>query len=600
MSTDLNSIRTASALLEYTGLMGEEFPHNLKADSFISTLWDVVEEIWTPNDQPYYTIHDLRHSVRIISYFMRLSGIYDWSQYETLVFVTAALIHDIGMQYNRWATNLGSEFPTPPLSERDIRQRHPELAHLLIETQIRQLIDKNYTFDYPPQLCNGSYGALNALAEANGIASAHSGDMFIDRLVEDQALWCIRTKSGVPFRPRLLAGALRLCDELDGNWDRVDNLNRFATWYVNDVSKVHWLAAIFVQYTELGIVQNDHHLEVSITLHWQVPPDANEGQIRLIRELLTRMRIAKINNEIEFINKFYERCKEYEHIKRFHASSLSGSPRFLPSSLPKNLDVDRLIEEAIQDRLEPKKQVQNQAKESKSSKKQYPKTKTQEPTPTVLSLRKRLKGWFNDNRDQGHFELINNHEHTDTFLNCRSLVSDQSLLRDLAELIASQHDDHGINCVLAVGTSAIPLATNVAYRLKCGVTFTVHRREGEVETGTNNQGPGKLQKRVYNPSEIKPSIDRGDNLLIIDDVISGGNVAKQVLDLLYDEDEYERPPGTVYHHSIFRLGNRDYIDDLRVKDYLWIEHIRDVMYASPNECPLCARNEPLIKEEEMY
>jgi len=207
---------------------------------------------------------------------------------------------------------------------------------------------------------------------------------------------------------------------------------------------------------------------------------------------------------------------------------------------------------------------------------------------------------FDKNQDPGHFELINRKEHTDTYLNCRTLVSDQDLLKAIAQHIWKTHvETHEIDCVLAVGTSAIPLAVNLAYRFECGVTFTLSRVKVETKRIDDPETPklNEEKRQDYNLIEMVPTYEEGQNLLIIDDVISGGSVAQDILEFLYDD--MGKKPGKVYHHSIFRLGNREYIRDDRIVEYDYIEHIPDVMYASEN-CPLCQKGEQLIREIEMY
>ena len=51
-----------------------------------------------------FTDHGIDHSIRIIENFNKLNEVYEWSNYEKILFTAAALIHDIGMNYRYWCS----------------------------------------------------------------------------------------------------------------------------------------------------------------------------------------------------------------------------------------------------------------------------------------------------------------------------------------------------------------------------------------------------------------------------------------------------------------------------------------------------------------
>ena len=176
MSIDLNSIKSSADLIEYVGIKNIKF-NDCDVNSFLSTIWNSVDSIWRNIDLREYTNHNLDHSLKIISNFMEMEPLYSWSNYEKLLFTTAALIHDIGMQYNVWAQSFTkfTRWPKPPLSHNDIRKKHVKLGSRLVFDQINNKYKKNY----PYKFVTGTDGDYAALYTAAFIAFSHSGDEYL-------------------------------------------------------------------------------------------------------------------------------------------------------------------------------------------------------------------------------------------------------------------------------------------------------------------------------------------------------------------------------------------------------------------------------------
>jgi orotate phosphoribosyltransferase len=101
----------------------------------------------------------------------------------------------------------------------------------------------------------------------------------------------------------------------------------------------------------------------------------------------------------------------------------------------------------------------------------------------------------------------------------------------------------------------------------------------------------------YLPVEMKPILKRGERVLIIDDIISAGDVAHATIDLL---ESLEMSPHSAHHFAIFRLGSREPSRDSRIVTYDQAVVIREVEYYQPDICPLCAEGVALRKESEMF
>ena len=578
MSIVQTKIRSSIDLLEQTGLHGLSYT-SCDVNSLITGIWSFVDSTWKQIKLEHFTNHNLAHSLKIIDYFYQLEPLYKWSQYEKFIFVTAALIHDIGMQYNDWKSSKPNikGFPAQPLSNDLVRKQHAELGFKLINSILR----KNYEFLFPGEILFGQQGQNTSLYHASYIAFSHSGNLILKKLIQEST-WKSREIGGETFRPRLLAGTLRLCDEFDSDYQRILQPEKIYSWDLSPDSKRHWLACLFVENTSLKIENN----VVKINIFWQVPDDADEELQKNIKLIISKMREVKIKHEIGVVRKFYETCDEHQLIREYSLNKLPPQPIKFPFKITP--EIKTLINQTLKNSSQyVTKSISGVTRTSSDIFDKSPII----PQRKEANLELALSEWFDENKETGHYELINNNEHTDTYLNCRTLVSDQTLLRLIAEKILLTHNSHNINSVLAVGTSAIPLSVILAYRLKAAVTFTVSRVKFSKKIDEANPS--------YTPIEMIPCIENNSNLLIIDDVISGGNVTKDVLDLLHDDLNIKL--NKIYHHAIFKLGNRKHIVDSRIDDYFYIIHKPEVMYAdSPQSCPMCQKGIEIIKEQEMY
>jgi orotate phosphoribosyltransferase-like protein len=599
---------TSDKLLRDLDLTGEKI-ENLSANAFISNLWDVCEIIWEEVDLINYTNHDLMHSVNIISFFTQFDSTYHWSKKEKLIFAAAALVHDVGMQYNSWAPkernlrdlilpNFGHDHK---LSDTEIRKNHVEIAHNLCK------VWENGSVEGLPAFSGSlSFAAKNALFHVRTIAAAHSGTKYLSKMFLERETWKTYPSESddTIYRPRVLAAMLRLCDELDGNYLRIPNAEKIYTWNLDDVSRVHWLACLFVKGTHIEIPSNKKD-EIRIVINWQSPEELSErvddDTVTTIKSFVRERRFSKIRYEIERISEFLFFCGENDSNRVYKIEPLSQRPALF--SFHMRSEFNELITKAIENK-------QQLSIEDPPAYRIHPLISELDPLdflnkpeltrPTVVdkTLEQKLQSWVEENAEKMHVELVNNEEHTNTYFNCRSLASEQSLIRELADKMSSDHFDHNIGTVLGVGTSAIPLAVNIALRLDCASTFTLYRNRILDQFGESEETSFiEAQSLNYNFVEVKPIITSGKNLLIIDDVISGGRVAKEVLDMI---DELGIKVGKIYHHTIFRLGQRECINDPRIEQYGSVMHIENVEYHAKKDCkPFYVRDEPIIKEKEM-
>lgn len=599
MSTDLvDSIDgktiDAVALLARLGIQRETF-QNVDARGELDTCLKVTAEIWASAAYDNFTDHSLQHSLRIIRLFEQIGPAIQpaFNDYERLVFGIAALIHDIGMQYNRWAKQAVSEAPilhiytaleeaVAELQWSEARERHIELGLKLVNAFCREA---TLGWHVPFRFVSRLTPALTLLHRAALVGFAHSkGENLdwakrLDNRYRDEQL-----EGNIPFRPLLLACIFRLCDELDACSSRVPHIDTVCAADIPEVSRLHWLACLFVRRVTVKACAGS----VRIGHVWQVPEDLNlDAQVvTQIRDLLMSMRITKLNDELNDITCLLE---EYNYFLNVKTLPLESEPKRFATHLS-TLIVDLLARQReILNRPSVPAAVPERAPATKDG--TLRERRRVSPVPATGSegpLRDRLRQWFDVNALPGHFELFTG-VHTDRYLHCRKLVSDQALLDEIVNEICSEcsrMEIKDVSSVVGVGTSAIALAVNLGVRLGADVTFTFEAERSE---------PGRHFSVEIAPVMLPKHI--GGAILVVDDVIAGGRVASQVFQTIRDAAPWVKNEHIV-HCSIFKLGTEEY--DPQGAQFVQLCRVPEVYYAADQQhCSRCSRGDAALHEREL-
>lgn len=579
--------------------------HLKNPTELINHLVSCTNYIFDNNDVRQYTDHGVNHIIRILRIFTSLDALYSWGNYEKLVFFTATLIHDIGMNYRVWCSDemIAAGFPDPKnMSFENIRELHGELGYRLVNCQI----DKKISTPINAMFTNGSMIWNKILFDAANIAVSHSGKKFIEKFSKEGTELRKSMTYNEVFRPYLLIVILRLCDELDGTFERVLVPEEITNWNIGDLSKKHWLSCLFVKETKIEIDTTGNINQIIIKLILQFPNTEDEEEVNKIHKFIKNFRLSKINTEVTILRDFLSKVGESyplnvsvntdESLK--HKLHILFPPNVLSMIEGDNkLPIIPIDKDYIPIFPEVGEQIFNMDFDDSS--------------PDTL-LEDELQSWFDENASPpGHYELISK-QHTSVYLNCRSLVSNPGLLKRIAQkfmLIFKENRVENINCVLSVGTSAITLGINLAYLLNSTFTFTFSKTK--IQNGEDAEGTFDIvnaMKENYNFVETIPFFDniKNINLLIVDDVLVTGDVIKEILDSLKISGlEFNR----VYHCSIFKLGDQKISIDKRIGEhgYFWLIEEPEIYYWNGKEslgrrgkCLLCEKNQPLIRESKMY
>jgi tetratricopeptide (TPR) repeat protein len=237
-----------------------------------------AKRIWAIPELTHYTDHTVLHSARVIKHIDDLAALLaredKLNDNEAFVLLAAALLHDVGMQrLNVFDSDLAQHLFTPEQVEqgRRSRPRCEELVrehhHLIGAEWIRTELSKSWpNRDFVEEIAVVIKGHTKADLSA----------------LQDHR------KAGKPMRIRLLAALLRLADELDLDFQRVD-LDRLKHASITPESKAHWWKCHYVESVDVL-----EHGQVEVTFRFS---SEDTSQVRdIIRGLVLdglRQKMAK-------------------------------------------------------------------------------------------------------------------------------------------------------------------------------------------------------------------------------------------------------------------------------------------------------------------
>lgn len=166
---------------------------------------------------------------------------------------------------------------------------------------------------------------------------------------------------------------------------------------------------------------------------------------------------------------------------------------------------------------------------------------------------------------RGHFELSSGY-HTDTYYQSAQIFQHPSLAEKVGDEIARTFRDRQVDVVVSPAVGGIVLGFAVALGLGCRAIFT-ERQQGKMTL-----------RRGF-------SIDKGERVLIVEDVVTTGDSLREVIDIA-------RKTGAriVGLASLLNRGGKEEIAGIRLRALLTVEH---PLYP-PGKCPLDREKIPLV------
>lgn len=118
----------------------------------------------------------------------------------------------------------------------------------------------------------------------------------------------------------------------------------------------------------------------------------------------------------------------------------------------------------------------------------------------------------------------------DCFLNHRL---DVSFLLEMGREIARLYENSGVNKILTIETSGIPIAFAAAQFMNVPVVFVKKNKSGNISDKVySSRVESFTKKNVYDAVVSKEFIGKEDKVLVIDDFLAKGNALTGIMDIL--------------------------------------------------------------------
>lgn len=563
-----------SSFIKLLGLSGKKIS-KFDLDGSLSKVYNFASQIWEGPRLYDFVDHGIDHSYRLLKKAIQISNIvipenFALSPLEHFILGTGALIHDIGMQYNK--------YPEPQrqqMKPKEIRSKHCELGYKMI---LDTLNNNFYLERKGPQLAIEEYyrpfihhGAL--------VGFAHSGKKYWDQL--NQSHYGPSSKEwGQLRRLKLLAAILRLADELDCEAIRIPELNWVTgpkiSLLLTEENIAHWATCYYTRQIELTSPGNG---SMRICLKWSAPNDKEDKEA--IRVLLQELRERKINKELKLIEEYFK--WEEKTGPGMFTFKIDTEPEEKPSGLNK---LPFIVKQYVKKELRPYQfgykpfpaiSKVNQTPSSPHMEIAREKAQTFVITGKgVLYRHTRLKTGF----------------HTDKYINCRELVADIDFINNLCYTLAKNYSGIKFTDILAIGTSAFRIGSLLSFLLSTRFSCT---------SGDQRIRRKRVRKPDYTDYEKEVLIPSNSKVLIIDDILAVGSVLHNVVSQLKKiKTEYIRV------FCIYSLGNvKKEIAKISQGEDVDIDYLvafPDVNYEKESsrtkQCKICKENPHILVYEE--
>lgn len=167
---------------------------------------------------------------------------------------------------------------------------------------------------------------------------------------------------------------------------------------------------------------------------------------------------------------------------------------------------------------------------------------------------------------EGHF-LLTSGLHSGQYFQCALVLQYPHYAEVLCREIAQHYKDKKIDAVIAPAVGGIVVAQEVGRQLQKRTIFA-ERENGKMT----------LRRGFH--------IDPGENVLVVEDVVTTGGSVKEVMNLVREAGGHIVGLGVIVNRSggRARFGGEVYS----------VVHLNVVMY-SPGSCPYCKEGKPLVK-----
>jgi len=481
--------------------------------SIVEGAYTFSEKVWKNPELDKFTDHTLYHSYKVLKRALDIATKlipgedYKLSNRERMILCIATLIHDIGMQYNKYLMK-----GEPKKPDNEIRNRHCSLGDKMVQDALSNRRKRRRLPQFPIE----NKFAKKYIGDARCVAFSHHpspDDKIANKYWEklnSEGYNADGWEGGERLRPKLLAGLLRLSDTLDMDMERVPDFGKLSSSNLSPENKAHWFCCYYTRSIEITPGAGDEGVgSIYIRLHWRAP-DKDE-EIKFVRVLLQKIRVEKFNLEKGSIGPYLIRKeREKEPIidnMEMDDSDLQRSKSFEP--LPEEVKEYIKNEFANYDLGEKKLEVKNLI-ELSGNDFEVAKQKADEHI-------RGGKGAIN-----AHY-VLNTKWHTNEYIKCRELVEDNVFSEGLVMGLAKMFKDSKLTRIIAQGTSAIRIGSLLSIVLGIKFSYVSGNAKFQFEKPTGKK---------YSEFEGIATVSEGDKIhkiLIMDDILGVGEVFRYLL-----------------------------------------------------------------------
>lgn len=118
----------------------------------------------------------------------------------------------------------------------------------------------------------------------------------------------------------------------------------------------------------------------------------------------------------------------------------------------------------------------------------------------------------------------------DCFLNHQI---DVAFLLEMGKEIAELYKNESVDKILTIETSGVPIAFAAAQFMNVPVVFAKKDKSGNISDSVySSQVTSFTRKNVYDAVVSKDFLEKGDNVLVIDDFLAKGNALNGLIDII--------------------------------------------------------------------
>ena len=231
----------------------------------------------------HFTKHGIDHSENIITILNLILGDMstmgnELNKHESFILLAATYLHDIGMQ-SAYHAGLQDKPDYSLEDKKIIRDKHHKTSAKIIRESVDLRAKRRINCGLEDCINPNYVKFIALLSESHRMNEPESSS---DKLKDDYLM------TGVKIRVRLLVALLRLADELDRDYLRV-NLDELKSWNIPTDSKMYWWMH---HYTKAVSIENRR-----IKILFRIPIQYKNSQ-RNLDEIIFRTVIDSVNKQL--------------------------------------------------------------------------------------------------------------------------------------------------------------------------------------------------------------------------------------------------------------------------------------------------------------